>query len=88
VKWDQNALLLPAAITKTSEARDAPLTQNLRALLEMRRHAPDGREHAADRFVFGNEVGEPVKYWRVREARKDTCAAAEIAGLQFSRLAA
>jgi integrase len=86
VKWDQQALLLPAAITKTREARDVPLTQNLRALLDMRRHAPDGREHAADRFVFGNEVGEPVKYWRVREAWKDTCAAAEITGLHFHDL--
>jgi integrase len=86
VKWDQHALLLPAAITKTNEARDVPLTQNLRALLDMRRHAPDGREHAADRFVFGNEVGEPIKYWRVNQAWQNTCAAANITGLHFHDL--
>ncbi len=86
VKWDQNALLLPAAITKTNAARDVPLTQHLRALLDMRRHAPDGREHAADRFVFGNEVGEPVKYWRVNAAWHDTCVAAGITGLHFHDL--
>jgi hypothetical protein len=27
-----------------------------------RRHAPDGKEHAANTYVFGNEVGEHVAY--------------------------
>ena len=78
VKWNQSVLLLPAEITKSGKPRDIPLTQNLSALLEMRRHAPDGQEHAADRFVFGNEVGEPVKYWRVNQAWHATCEAAGI----------
>lgn len=86
MKWDQNALVLPATITKTGNARDIPLTQTLRALLELRRHAPDGTEHAADRFVFGNDVDEPVKYWRVNQAWRDTCAAATIADLHFHDL--
>jgi len=86
VKWDQGALLLPAAITKTGEPRDVPLTPNLVALLDMRRHALDGREHAADRFVFGNEVGEPVEYRRVNDAWRETCRAANITGLNFHDL--
>lgn len=86
IKWDQNALLLPAAITKTGEARDVPLTQNLRALLDMRRHAPDGTELGLEASVFGNEIGEPIKYWRVNQAWKDTCIAAGIEGLHFHDL--
>jgi integrase len=86
VKWDQNVLLLPAAITKTDEARDIPLTQTLRALLELRQHAPDGTVFGPDAAVFGNEVGEPVKYWRVHQAWHATCAAAGITGLHFHDL--
>ena len=86
VKRDQGVLLLPADITKTGEPRDIPLTQNLRALLDMRRHAPDGTEHGHDAFVFGNEFGEPAKYWRVNQAWKDTCTATKIAGLHFHDL--
>jgi hypothetical protein len=71
-------LLLPAAITKTHEARDVPMTHRLEALLAMRRHGPDGVAHGGDRFVFGNEVGERVKYWRVNTAWHATCAAAGI----------
>lgn len=36
VKLDANVLVLPAAITKTNEPRDVPITQHLRALLDMR----------------------------------------------------
>lgn len=86
VKWDAGVLLLPADITKTHEARDIPLTQNLRAILDLRKHGPDGTEHGADAFVFGNEFGEPVKYWRIREAWRATCDAANIRGLNFHDL--
>lgn len=79
-------LLLPAAITKTHEARDVPMTHRLEALLAMRRHGPDGVAHGGDRFVFGNEVGERVKYWRVNTAWHATCAAAGIDGLHFHDL--
>jgi hypothetical protein len=33
---------------------------DLRAVLEMRRHAPDGREYGLKAYVFGNETGERV----------------------------
>ena len=86
VKWDQNALLLPAHITKTGKARSITITQNLRAVLDLRRHAPDGSKHGPEAFVFGNECGQQVKYWRVNQAWRDTCEAAGITGLHFHDL--
>ena len=37
----------------------------------MRRHAPDGKEHPSEAFVFGNDVGEQVK--SIRTAWEKTC---------------
>jgi integrase len=84
IRWEAEALLLPAEITKTSEARDVPMTRRLRAVLDLRKHAPDGSEHGPDAFVFGNEVGEKIP--DIRDAWVDTCKAAEITGLHFHDL--
>ena len=84
VKWDVGALLLPAEITKTAEARDVPMTQRLLAVLEMRKHAPDGSELPVDAFVFGNDVGEAVD--DIRDAWVKTCSDAKITGLHFHDL--
>jgi integrase len=86
VKWDDNLLLLPAAITKTREARGVPISQNLKAVLDLRRHAPDGTDHAASARVFGNECAESVRYWRVREDWRLTCEAAGVHGVNFHDL--
>jgi integrase len=53
-------LVLPAAKTKTKEARVLPVGDRLRAVLSLRRHAPDGKEHAATAYVFGDEAGGQV----------------------------
>jgi integrase len=79
-------LLLPAEITKTNEARDVPITQRLKAVLELRKHAPDGTEHPPEAFVFGNEVGERIAYGALRQPWEDTCKAAKITGLQIRDL--
>jgi integrase len=84
VKWDSGTLLLSAEITKTEEARDVPMTQRLRSVLEMRRHAPDGSVHGPDAFVFGNEVGEAVR--GAGRMWLKTCLSANITGLQFRDL--
>jgi integrase len=84
VHWDDNVLLLPAHKTKTSTARDVPMTTRLCAILEMRRLAPDGREHPVDAYVFGNEVGERVG--RVVTAWKAACRRAKITDLHFHDL--
>jgi integrase len=77
-------LLLPAALTKTAEARDVPTTQRLRAVLALRQHAPDGRLHPPEAFVFGNECGERVR--SIRDAWEQTCRAAGIVDLHFHDL--
>jgi integrase len=77
-------LVLPAAKTKTAEARVIPVGPNLRAVLELRRHAPDGTEHPSTAYVFGNEVGEQVK--SIRTSWELTCERAEIRDLHFHDL--
>ena len=54
-------LFLPGEKTKTKGDRTVPISTRLRAVLEMRRTGPDGAEHPADAYVFGNEAGQPVK---------------------------
>lgn len=84
VRWAENVLLLPATKTKTSEARDVPMTSRLRAVLEMRRHGPDGREHGPDAFAFGNEVGERIG--TIKTAWLAACRRAGIQDLHFHDL--
>jgi integrase len=84
VQWHLNAILLPADVTKTGVARDLPMTQRLKGLLDLRRHAPDGVEHPPDAFVFGTDTGERVRGYRA--AWTATCAAAGVKGLQFRDL--
>ena len=61
-----------------------PITQRLRAVLEMRRTGPDGRTFGRDHHVFGNEVGEPIG--TVRTAWVATCRRAGIEDLHFHDL--
>ncbi len=77
-------LLLPAAKTKTHEARLLPIGTRLRAMLEMRRTGPDGRPHGPEAYVFGNEVGERISWisWAWRAA----CRKAGLADLRFHDL--
>jgi integrase len=77
-------IVLPASKTKTAEARVIPVGPNLRSVLELRRHAPDGKEHGAIAFVFGDECGGPVK--SIRTAWELTCRRANISGLHFHDL--
>ena len=53
-------LCFPAGKTKTSTARKVPVGSKLAAVLEMRRHGPDGKPFGPNAFVFGNEVGERI----------------------------
>ena len=46
--------------TKTNKDRRIPIDSNLRAVLQMRRTGPDGKDLGPDRYVFGNEVGEKI----------------------------
>ena len=65
--------VLPAGKTKTNTRREVPIGSRLAAVLEMRRHAPDGKPFGPDAYVFGNEVGERIgsikKAWQTAVLR-------------------
>jgi len=61
VRWDLNEIHLRLIATKGKKPRALPMSQRLRAVLELRRHAPAGEPHPPRAFVFGNEVGEQIK---------------------------
>ena len=84
IKWDANVLILLADVTKPHRARDVPMSRRLKAVLEMRRHAPDGTLYGPQRYVFGNDVGERAK--SVRTAWENTCERAGIENLHFHDL--
>jgi integrase len=88
VRRDENGeaqwIVLPAAKTKTNETRSIPVGPRLRAELDMRRLAPDGRKHPATAFVFGDEAGDRIL--SVKTAWSAACQRAGIVGLHFHDL--
>jgi integrase len=64
LRWDLNELNLSNRTTKGLRSRYIPLSQELRAMLELRRYDPDGEEFTPDAYVFGNEVGERLKNYQ------------------------
>ena len=75
---------LPVERTKTYQQRLLPIGQRLRSVLEMRETDPKGNPWPSSAYVFGNEVGEPVK--SVKTAWKATCRRAGITGLHLNDL--
>lgn len=60
--WAKRAeFVLPWTKTKTKRDRRIPISSRLKSILEMRRFGPDGEPLAADRYVFGNEIGQRVE---------------------------
>ena len=51
-------IFIPAQKAKQKKDRRIPISSRLKAILEMRRLGPDGKEPPPDAFVFGNAVGE------------------------------
>jgi integrase len=89
LRWgsvSRREIIVEAATAKTRRGRAIPITQRLRAVLEMRRHAPDGTELPASAFVFGNALGEAMRKERAGDLWRATCAAAEVADLHFHDL--
>src|SRR5438093_2472710 len=64
LRWDLNELHLSNRTTKGLRTRYLPLSQELRAMLELRRFDPDGEKFGPDAYVFGNEVGERLKNYQ------------------------
>ena len=75
---------LPVERTKTYQQRLLPIGQRLRSVLEMRETDPKGNPWPSSAYVFGNEVGEPVK--SVKTAWKATCRRAGITDLHLNDL--
>jgi integrase len=70
--------------TKTYQTRRVPVSSRLRAVLEMRRTAPDGKTLRPEANVFGNEVGESIG--SISTTWRATCRRAKIADLHFHDL--
>ena len=64
LRWDLNELHLSNRTTKGLRTRYVPLSQELRAMLDLRRYDPDGQPFGPDAYVFGNEVGERVRNYQ------------------------
>lgn len=61
VRFDLNEMHLRAKDTKARRARELPLSQRFRALLEMRRLDGEGRPWPDTAFVFGDATGAQIK---------------------------
>ena len=65
--------MIRAEKAKTATTREVPVGTRLAAVLDLRRHAPDGTPLGPDAFVFGNRFGEKVtsvkKAWQVAVLR-------------------
>jgi integrase len=75
---------LPAAKTKTGRNRVVPISMRLRAVLEMRRKDPADRDLPAQAYVFGDEIGQPIK--SIKTAWTLACRRARIVDLRFHDL--
>ena len=71
LQWSQvrldarSEIFLPGPKTKTNRDRRIPLSGRLRAILEMRRHDPDGKDHPPEAYVFGSlATGEQAKSFK------------------------
>ena len=84
VRWVENVLCFWDDVTKTAISRTIPISQRLRAELEMRRTDPKGQPFPPSAYVLGNAVGERVKC--VQKAWTKTCKRAGIEGLQLRDL--
>ena len=56
----RQSFVLHAHKTKTATTREVPVGSRLAAVLDLRRHAPDGVPFGPDGYVFGNTCGEHV----------------------------
>jgi integrase len=87
LRWSDvrgDTIVLRTENTKTARPRAVPIMSRMKAVLDARRNGPDGEPHAADRYPFGNEVGERIK--RVRRAWDATCRRAGIEDLNIHDL--
>jgi integrase len=80
----RNELTIRAEKAKDGETRTLPISARLKAVLEMIKVAPDGKERSPAGYVFGDDVGghvaDPKKAWAT------ACRNAGITELHFHDL--
>jgi integrase len=86
VKKDHFVVL--ALKAKDRDERRIPIMPTLRKILDRRRFGPDGKELAADRYVFGNEVGDELTRRTLCQKWLNTCSAAQVKNLHLHDLRA
>ena len=88
IRFDEHGqpcwIVLPAERTKTHEARVIPISQRLRAVLDVRRTGSNGSPLPAAAYVFGNEVGESIG--SISTAWRACCRRAGVEELHFHDL--
>jgi integrase len=84
VDVDHDVIRVRAETAKTNEARTVPMTARVKAIITMRRTAPDGTDHPGTAFVFGNAVGERILEHKT--AWLACCRRAKVDGLHFHDL--
>ena len=63
----QGASTLPPDRTETNAGRVVPVGSRLRAVLDLRRHAPDGEPHPPTAYIFGNEAATSSPFPRAAQ---------------------
>ncbi len=61
VRFDLSEIHLPAGKTKALRRREIPMSQQLRALLQMRKTDPEGEDYKPTDYVFGDVSGARIK---------------------------
>ncbi len=84
VRFDLGEIHLTARKTKAGRDRVLPMSNRLRAILDLRKLGPDGEELPAQTYVFGTITGEQIA--SVKTAWRLTCERAKIEGLHFHDL--
>jgi integrase len=84
VNLERREFVVRAEKSKTRTSRLVPMSTRLLAVLEMRRHGPDGKEFPAGAYVFGDVIGRRVK--SVRTAWNNAATAAGLKGFQLRDL--
>jgi len=77
-------IVFRGAKTKTSKPRTVPMSSDLRKVLEMRLHDPDGEPLPPTAYVFGNELGQRIR--TIKTAWQTACRRAGIVDLHFHDL--
>lgn len=79
-------IVIRAHKAKTKRERPLAITPDLKDILDRRRKGPDGNDHAADAYVFGDETGKMIKKRSFNRRWRALCESLKIQDLNFHDL--